>query len=199
MTTLPTIPAASITVAAITTVADRTGTIMLPRAAGDVATLIHQANASPIDRAFVQKAKGGEGTGTLGLYLEAVVLAGASQTPFTHMKFFVVGTHVYGYSRSNGDARANWRHRTAKTLQATLETVQKAIDRPNVKLFGHPVLVELTADDLSAIESGGMPPARFRGQYRIEKDFGRYDFEMEIVSANIPPSLIAALRNGFTI
>lgn len=172
------------------------GVRIVGRDAATVDVLIRKANANPVTRSFVQKAKGGEGTGSLGLYLEAVTHTG-SGTPFTHMKFFVVDCHVYAYSRSVGDTRANWRHRDVKSLQNALETVQKALDRPNVKLFGHPVLVELTSDDLSAIEEGGMPPARFRGQYRIEKDFGRYDFEMDVVSSNLPASLVQSLRNGY--
>ena len=64
--------------------------------------------------------------------------------------------------------------------------MQVALDKPNVQLFGHPVLVELTAADLSQIEEGNIPEGRFRGQYRIEKDFGRYDFEMDIASQPLP-------------
>lgn len=166
------------------------------RTANQVATLIRRANANPVARSFVQKAKGGEGTGSLGLYIEAVAHASNGQ-PFTHMRFFVIGPHLYAYNRSLGDSRANWRQRTTASLQAALNVVQTAINKPTVKVFGHPVLVELQADDLSAIEDGGLPPARFRGQYRIEKDFGRYDFKMEVVSADLPTSLVQALRQGF--
>jgi hypothetical protein len=167
--------------------------------ADDVAKLIRKANASPVARSYVQKAKGGEGTGTLGLYVEAVLHAGDG-TPFTHMKFFVVGSNVYAYSRTTGDTRANWRRREAASLHAALNLVQSAINKPTVKLFGHPVLVELTAADLSQIEEGGIPEARFRGQYRIEKDFGRYDFKMDISSSPLPSSLLHALSsNDFVV
>lgn len=158
--------------------------------ADEVNRLIGKAHSIEATRDFVQQAKAGEGTGTLGLYVEAVAHTAAGAA-FTHMKFFVVGCYVYAYSRTVGDARANWRRREAPTLQAALATVQSALNRPNVKLFGHPVLVELTADDLSAIEEGGMPPARFRGEYRIQKQFGRYDFEMPVVSK--PVTQLAAL------
>jgi hypothetical protein len=164
--------------------------------AAAVANLIRRANASPTTKPYVQKAKAGEGTGTLGLYVEAVVLTGSGK-PFTHMKFFVVDRNVYAYSRSAGDARANWRRREASSLRHALETVQSALERDNVKLFGHPVLVELTATDLSQVESGGIPEARFRGEYRIQKDFGRYDFNMEICSAPLPEVLVQALRKGY--
>jgi hypothetical protein len=170
--------------------------VIRPHSASDVDNLIRRANATANSKAFVQKAKGGEGTGTLGLYVEAVHFTGSGK-PFTHMKYFVVGRHVYAYSRNNGDARANWRRRDTSSLHQSLHLVQVALDKPNVQLFGHPVLVELTAADLSQIEEGNIPEGRFRGQYRIEKDFGRYDFEMEIASQPLPAALVRTLRQGF--
>jgi hypothetical protein len=164
----------------------------------EVASLIRRANAVPSTRAYVQKAKNGEGTGTLGLYVEAVVLT-TNGNPFTHMKFFVVGSNVYAYSRTTGDSRANWRRRETQSLEAAVRMVQAALDRENVRMFGHPVLVELTAADLSQVESGGIPEGRFRGQYRIEKDFGRYDFKMDIRSTELPLGLTQALRKGHVI
>lgn len=170
--------------------------VIAARTPDQVATLITKANASPVVKPYVQKAKGGEGVGALGLYLEAVVHTAAGE-PFTHMKFFVVDKTVVGYSRTKGDARANWRRRDAASLHAALLIVQTAIDKPGVRVFGHPILVELTAADLSTLEEGGMPQARFRGQYRIEKDFGRYDFEMPIVTAEIPAAVQRVLQDGF--
>jgi len=169
---------------------------IIARTASDVDILIRRANNSTVTKPFVQKAKTGEGTGTLGLYVEAVSCTSMGN-PFTHMKFFIVGRNVYAYSRSNGDARANWRRRETPSLAHALGIVQTALDRANVQLFGHPVLVELTAADLSQVESGGIPEGRFRGQYRIEKDFGRYDFEMQIVTQPLPTVLVNALRKGF--
>ena len=110
------------------------------------------------------------------------------------MKFFIIDRHLYTYNRMNGDARANWRYRKTVDLAMALGTVQATISKSNVRVLGHPVLVELTADDLSAVETYQMPPARFRGQYRIERDFGRYDFKMDVVTAPVPESLIRALR-----
>lgn len=167
-----------------------------PHDADAVARLIHRANATDRTKPFVQKARGGEGTGSLGLYVEAV-LHNAIGKPYTHMKFFVVGANVYAYSRTTGDTRANWRRRTTGSLHEALRLVQVALDKPTVKMFGHPVLVELTAADLSQIETGGIPEGRFRGQYRIEKDFGRYDFKMPVVSADLPARLARVLREDF--
>lgn len=160
--------------------------------AKDVVRLIRKAGATP----YVQKAKGGEGTGSLGLYVEAVAFT-AGGTPFTHMKFFVVGDNVYAYGRNAGDSRANWKQRKTTSLEQSLAIVQAALDKSNVRLFGHPVLVELTADDLSAIEEGGMPPARFRGEYRIQREFGKYDFTIEVFSKALPASFVGTLRTGF--
>ena len=47
---------------------------------------------------------------------------------------------------------------------------------PSIKLFGRVLFVELEADSVAQIEEGQLPAARFRGQYRIEQDFGKYDF-----------------------
>ena len=55
--------------------------------------------------------------------------------------------------------------------------VQTAIERQGAELFGRVTLGELTADDISTIEAGQAPGARFRGQYRVEKDFGKFDFD----------------------
>lgn len=157
--------------------------------------LLDKLAATPATSGFVQKARSGEGTGVLGLYAEAVVFAAAG-TPFAHMRFFVIDRHIYVYNRSAGDSRANWRIRDEATLADALLVVQEALNRPNVRLFGHPVLVELTADDLSAVESGAMPPARFRGAYRIERDFGRFDFTMDVVSKPIPAKMEQMLAHG---
>jgi len=154
--------------------------------------LLDRCSYNPTLAPFVQKARKTEATNVLGLYLEAVAFTSAGK-PFNHLRFFVVGPHIYVYNRANGDTRANWKMRTEPTLLAALQLVQAALDKPSVKLFGHPVLVELTADDLSAIESGSLPPARFRGTYRIERDYGRYDFEMEVRSTPVPPKLIKTL------
>ena len=156
--------------------------------------LIEKLAAFPGTSGFVQKARATESTGMLGLYLEAVVFASTGQ-PFAHMRFFVIDRHIYVYNRSAGETRANWRIRTESSLAAALLVVQEAMNRPTVKPFGHPVLVELTADDISAVESGAMPPARFRGAYRIERDFGRYDFEMEVTSKPIPERMIRFLND----
>ena len=169
--------------------ADRNETIT-GRSAAEVSTLLDRAAAAPATAGFVQKARKAEATGTLGLYLEAVMFTGSGK-PFTHMKFFVIDCHVYVYNRSAGDSRANWRQRDVASLDEALKVVQATIDKPQVKIFGHPVLVELSADDLSAVEAGQMPPGRFRGQYRIERDFGRFDFEMDVVSAPIPKALVS--------
>lgn len=165
---------------------------LIARDGDSVGLLLERAAADTTTASFVQKARKAEQTGAVGLYLEAVSFTAAG-TPFSHMKFFVVGGYVYVYNRSTGDARANWRSRETPDVASALLVVQTAIDKPNVKVFGHPVLVELTPDDVSTVEAGQIPPARFRGEYRIQRDFGKYDFEMPVVSAPIPAKLQRAL------
>lgn len=171
------------------------GQIYQPYDGAAVTNLLDRASASPATTGFVQKAKTSEGTGVVGLYLEAVVFNSAGN-PFAHMKFFIIDRNIYVYNRSAADARANWRLRREESLAAALGVVQQALGKNNVRMFGHPVLVELTADDLSAVESGAMPPGRFRGQYRVERDYGRYDFAMEVRSANLPTPLVKLLSDA---
>lgn len=167
---------------------------ILPRTADDNSALINAIAAHSATSGFVQKARASESTGILGLYMEAVVFASTGK-PFAHLRFFVIDRHIYVYNRSAGETRANWRIRTEESLLAALMVVEEAMSRPTVQLFGHPVLVELTADDVSAVESGAMPPARFRGAYRIERDFGRFDFEMPVTSKEMPARLVKLLRD----
>jgi hypothetical protein len=171
------------------------GEVLIARDRDANASLLFRASRDPATTGSVQKAKTAEKTGVLGLYLEAVAHT-ASGSPFAHMRFFVVDNHLYTYNRNVGDTRANWRHRKVTSLAAALTVVQNVIDKDTVQMFGTPILVELTPDDVSAVETGQMPPARFRGQYRLERDFGKYDFKMEVKSANVPPKLIKALRNN---
>jgi hypothetical protein len=170
------------------------GETIVPRDGAAVAMLLERASNDPNSASFVIKAKSAERTGMVGLYVEAVAHTAAGK-PFSHMKFFVVGPHVYVYNRSVGDSRANWRTRTTTSLADALLVVQKSIDKDIVQVIGHPVLVELTPDDVSAVESDQLPPARFRGQYRIERDFGRYDFATPVVSKPLPRKFAKALRS----
>lgn len=164
------------------------------RTANGVGALIAAIVDGP-HAAFLQRAREEEGTGTLGLYMEAVSFD-AANAPFSHMRFFVVGAHLWAYNRAVGDTRAAWRHRGTEHLAESLSIVQAAIDKPTVKVFGHPVLVELTAADISAVEEGTAPSCRFRGQSRIERDFGRYDFAMPVVTVAVPDEIVAVLRSS---
>jgi hypothetical protein len=170
------------------------GETIRARTAAEVTDFIDFATKTPETAPFVQRARTGEGTGCLGLYVEAVSFDAANQ-PFSHMKFFVIGEHLYVYNRSQGDARANWRHRSVASLEVALQTVQTALSKGTVKLLGHPVLVELTADDLSAVETNQMPPSRFRGQSRISREFGTYDFDGEVTSKPMPSTITSMLRS----
>ncbi len=163
-----------------------------PMTGEQVATMIHRFSHAASKR-FMVKARGGEGVGVMGLYLEAVLFDAVGQ-PHSHLKYFIVGTNLYAYSRLSSESRANWRRREVPSLAHGLTSVQTFIDRANVTVLGHPVLVELTSDDLSTIEAGQMPAARFRGQTRIERDFGRYDFKMPVTSTPMTPRAVQVLH-----
>jgi hypothetical protein len=174
----------------------RDGETIVGRTGPIVESLIDAMVADPAAAEFIQRARVGEGTQTLGLYVEAVAFA-ANNVPMSHMKFFVIDKNLYVYNRQKGDLRANWRRRVVMNLATALGTVQAAIDKPTVKVLGHPVLVELTADDWSAAEGDAMPPARFRGQSRIQKQFGRYEFEGPVQSIPVSDAAVRLLRDGF--
>jgi hypothetical protein len=161
------------------------GVTMSEMTGPQVATLIQRLSGHASTRDFIVKARGGEGVNVLGLYVEAVVYD-ASGAPHSHLKYFIVNRSLFAYSRSAGDSRANWRQRDFPDTATSLRHVQNIIDRENVMLIGHPVLVELTSDDLSSMETGNMPPARFRGQTRIERGYGKYDFTGSITAKPLP-------------
>ena len=87
------------------------------------------------------------------------------------------GNNVYAASRVPGESKAKWKGRKGASLYAALNMVEKALERSGAELFGRIIMVEMTADDISAIEADQVPGARFRGQYRNEKDFGKFDFD----------------------
>ena len=63
------------------------------------------------------------------------------------------------------------------------------------ELFGRVILVEMTADDISAIESDQVPGARFRGQYRNEKDTGKFDFDKVAAGPSGPVAAMSRRRD----
>ena len=159
------------------------GTIQTPLDAAQVEKTIRKARNNETYGRFVVPARRGEGTGTYGLYLEVV---NATPGHESHIRYFVVGSNVYAASRAKGASKANWRHRKGGSLEAALSFIDGVLSRPGVTLFGRPMLVELEADSVSQIEEGQIPAARFRGVYRIERDFGKYDFEGEIKTEEWP-------------
>ena len=116
----------------------------------------------------VVKARGSDGTGTYGLYLEVVNTTPSHES---HTRYFVVGENLYASSRPKGATKANWRHRKVDSLEKILTWLDGVLTRPGIKLFGRVLIVELEADSVAQIEEGQLPAARFRGQYRIGEGF----------------------------
>jgi hypothetical protein len=123
---------------------------------------------------FIAKARGGEGVGTVGLYIEVITIR--DMQPVRHTRYFVYGSTLYAASRSAGESKAGWKPRKTPSVHDALDLIDEITDRVDTKVFGRPILVELKADDISALEAGQVPGARFRGQYRVEKEFGKFDF-----------------------
>lgn len=160
------------------------GSTQTGASAAQVESSIREARKRDHFRKFIVQARGEDGTGTYGLYLEVV-----NETPGheSHYRYFVVGPNIYASSRSKGMTKANWRHRKVESVEKVLSFLDGVLTRPEVKLFGRPLLVELEADSVSQIEADQMPAARFRGQYRVERDFGKYEFGQVIVAEEFPP------------
>ena len=164
-----------------------------PHDARRVGRTIRQLHTFKPTKPFIVKARGDDGVGSLGLYLELVArrdVKGAdgvtiSNRPVRHTRYFVYGRTVYAASRGRDATKATWRQRSYDSVADALNVVEAAINREDVQQFGRAILVELTADDISTIEAGGNPGARFRGQYRNEKDFGKFDFD-EYDAKNCP-------------
>lgn len=155
-----------------------TGAVQTPLSPFDVSITIRRAVNSDKWKHYVVPARGEDGTGTYGLYLEVV-----NETPGreSHTRYFLVGQNLYASSRPKGATKANWRHKKVASLEEVLLFLDKVLARPSIKLFGRVLLVELEADSVAQIEEGQLPTARFRGQYRIEKDFGKYEFGTYVV------------------
>lgn len=158
-------------------------------------TLLRDLHGSDKAKDFFCKVRGtdGEGTGTVGLYVEMVCTTPGRES---HSRYFVVGPHVYLSHREKGMVKANWRHKAGASLEAALRFIDKTLARDNVHLYGRVLLVELEADSVSQIETGQLPSARFRGQYRIERDYGKYEFGAEIRSSPIPPMAATLLATA---
>jgi len=163
-----------------------TGNGLVQRAmtADTVANNVRRIRAKSTLRPFVVKARGTEGTGSYGLYLEVV-----NETPGaeSHTRYFVVGPNLYASARPKGATKANWRHKRVDSLEKVLTFLDGVLNRPGIKLFGRPLLVELEADSVSQVEADQIPAARFRGQYRIERDFGKYDFTKPVDNSQTWP------------
>lgn len=181
---------------------DKAGRTIKARTAHDVKMSIDAIAASSTLGPYIVKARGGDGVGTLGLYLE-VLSIGSGDKPWRHTRYFVYGNKVYASSRPVGTTKANWKFRVVESPRKALEMIDRIVDDTKTVVYGRPVLVEMKADDISAIESGQIPGARFRGQHRVERDFGKYDFGSEVrseftsVSESIPPRLSKLL--GHTV
>ncbi|HEY9378936.1 MAG TPA: hypothetical protein VIQ02_17815 [Jiangellaceae bacterium] len=145
--------------------------------------VLKRLHGNPDSKQMFVKARGGDGTNTVGLYVELVCTTTGRES---HSRYFVVGEHVYLSHREKGMTKANWRHKKGSSLEAALKFIDATMAREGVELYGRILLVELEADSISQIEAGQLPSARFRGQYRIEKDFGKYEFGDDI--RNVPIS-----------
>jgi hypothetical protein len=148
------------------------GRTLVSRTHEQVEGLIDILHSTPSTKGTLVKARGGDGVGSLGMYVEAVQRNSIQR----HVRYFVYGPHVYAAARVAGQSKATWRGRSYGTTFDALQTVEKLLNAPGTEVFGRVVLVEMSADDISAVESGQVPPARFKGQYRVEKDFGKFDF-----------------------
>lgn len=167
------------------------GTVQAAADGEKVATVIRHARHLEQFRDFILPARGGSGIGSYGLYLEIV---NETEGHESHMRYFAVGPNLYASSRAKGMTKANWRHRKVDSLEKVLTFLDEVLTRPNVKLLGRPLLVELEADSVSQVEAGQMPAARFRGQYRTEKDYGKYEFGDPVTSVPLPPDFAATFH-----
>ena len=138
----------------------------------------------PTTKKFIVPARPeGEGVGTYGLYAEVVYFASTNGQPVRHTRYFVYDQFVYAATRTaDQDKMSAWRPRKCSSLAHALNIVQDQITRETSKVYGRILLVELKPDDVSAIEAGQVPGARYRGQYRIERDFDKFDFDRDIDS-----------------
>ena len=167
------------------------GTTQTALSERDMRSLLTKLNNGATSKGMYVKARGGDGTNMVGLYLELVCTLPGKES---HSRYFVVGQHVWLSHREKGMSKATWRHKAGSSLESALVFIDNTMQREGVELYGRVLLVELEADSVSQIETGQLPGARFRGQHRIERDYGKYDFGMDIKFDGIPASVVSLLQ-----
>jgi hypothetical protein len=162
----------------ISTIIDDIQTESLSRNA--TARAIRRLRASDHNKPMIVPARGDEGTNTWGMYCEIVHVSSYNDAPVRHTRYFIYGNHMFAASRLADATKATWKSRDVESLQHALDAVQDTLAKPNAKLHGRILLVEMKADDISTLEAGEVPGARFRGQYRNDKLVGKYNWETDI-------------------
>lgn len=122
-----------------------------------------------------------DGIDMYGLYLEAVEEHKITGRPRRYWRFFLVNDHLYVYARIADKKATTWRkmkYATHDEARARLMTTLAGNATLRFVGRGEPVLTQLRATDVIAIERGQVPPARYTGQQRVEASIGKFDIDL---------------------
>jgi hypothetical protein len=118
------------------------------------------------------------GVDAYGLYIETVEVNSLNQVQW-YNRIFLAGNAISFYHRAAHASRTTWKlYRYADTA-----TAEKALTkfttggRGTMLLRGAPILVQLDAVDVTAIDEMKMPIARYRGNNRHESLFGKFNLD----------------------
>lgn len=121
-----------------------------------------------------------DGIDMYGLYVEAVEISKITNAPRRYWRYFLVGEHLYLYARDVNKKATTWRRLKFPTPEASqAKLLDSLAGNSSVKfvLRGEPVLTQLRASDVIAIESDQVPAARYSGQNRVDAAIGKFDVE----------------------
>ena len=120
-----------------------------------------------------------DGIDMYGLYMEAVEVHPVTKRPRRYWRFFLANDHLYVYARIANKKATTWRktkyesHDVARARLIT--TLQGNGGATQFIGRGEPILTQLRASDIIAIDKGQVPPSRYSGQQRVENAIGKFD------------------------
>lgn len=118
-----------------------------------------------------------DGVNAYGLYFDYVIYHPGNLTLLRQERRFLVKNLLCVYGRMAGDKRAAWRVYPYATHDAARDALVKHLERITVAavLLHKPLLVEMTASDMEAVNKGEAPYGRFGGVVATEKAIGKID------------------------
>lgn len=115
------------------------------------------------------------GVDAYGLLIDYLCLDGEGKL-VTQERAFLAQNMLCTYSRAKDNKRAAWEAQVYPTHEKAREALLAQVAfHGSAVMTDDPVVVELTATDISSINNGEAPPSRHAGVVAIEKKTGKVD------------------------